>query len=147
MAIICFQCSHVHNHLSSTQKSPVCPHWLFSYVAHAISTRPGCRLGLDLARFAVKCRSARPNITLLFLRQSGAVRPRGEMHDWFLEDQFSTGTTQTLVHLGRERKFHSGLCAPAFARVSWESYFYVFWKHPDQPWKFFIADVTSDWFS
>lgn len=39
---------------------------------------------LDLARFTVKCRSACPNITPLFLRQRGPAVPRGEMWHWFL---------------------------------------------------------------
>lgn len=39
---------------------------------------------LDLARFTVKCRSACPNITPLFLRQRGPAVPRGEMWHRFL---------------------------------------------------------------
>lgn len=116
-----------------------------SFGAECYLNKASCRLGPVLARSTVKCRSARPNITLLFLRQSGPVRPRGDVWLIFGGSIQRWHYTDSLVHLGREKKFHCGWCIPSLL-VSPERDTFMFFKkkHPDQLWKFLHScDIWS----
>lgn len=103
-----------------------------------------CRLGADLLSFTAKCRSARPNITPLFLRQSGPVRPRGEMYDWLF---WRINPALSLHRLSGAFGLWVIILLWLVRGYGEKIFFKIYFGQTARsaPWVF-IAVVTSDWF-